>query len=101
MAFGPFLLLATLEGLVMAAVLALTAVGLSLVFGVMRVVNVAHGEFFMLGAVLAWFVAAAVPGPPAARLSSPPWSSPRSSSAPSPSPPTGWSCAASTTSPRR
>ena len=29
------------------------ALGLSLVFGVMRVVNVAHGEFFMLGAVLA------------------------------------------------
>jgi branched-chain amino acid transport system permease protein len=55
--FGPFLLLATLEGLVMAATLALTAVGLSLVFGVMRVVNVAHGEFFMLGAVTAWFVA--------------------------------------------
>ncbi len=39
----------------MAAVLALTALGLSLVFGVMRVVNVAHGEFFMLGAVLAWW----------------------------------------------
>ncbi|HMQ91983.1 MAG TPA: branched-chain amino acid ABC transporter permease [Amaricoccus sp.] len=65
MDFGPFLLLATMEGLVMAAVLALTAVGLSLVFGVMRVVNVAHGEFFMLGAVLAWFVTASVPGPPA------------------------------------
>ena len=64
MAFGPFLLLATLEGLVMAAVLALTAVGLSLVFGVMRVVNVAHGEFFMLGAVSAWFVTQALPGPP-------------------------------------
>jgi branched-chain amino acid transport system permease protein len=63
--FGPFLLLATLEGLVMAATLALTAVGLSLVFGVMRVVNVAHGEFFMVGAVVAWFVAQAVPGPPA------------------------------------
>jgi branched-chain amino acid transport system permease protein len=63
--FGPFLLLATLEGLVMAAVLALTAVGLSLVFGVMRVVNVAHGEFFMLGAVTAWFVAQALPGAPA------------------------------------
>lgn len=65
MDLGPFLLLASLEGLVMAAVLALTAVGLSLVFGVMRVVNVAHGEFFMLGAVVAWFVADAVPGPPA------------------------------------
>jgi len=53
MAFGPHLLLAVLEGLVSAAVLALTALGLSLVFGVMRIVNVAHGEFFMLGAVLA------------------------------------------------
>lgn len=56
MDFGPFLLLASLEGLVMAAVLALSAVGLSLVFGVMRVVNVAHGEFYMLGAVISWFV---------------------------------------------
>ena len=65
MDLGPFLLLATLEGLVTAAVLALTAVGLSLVFGVMRVVNVAHGEFFMLGAVTAWFVADWTPGPPA------------------------------------
>ncbi len=48
-----------------AAVLALTASGLSLVFGIMRVVNVAHGEFFMLGAVLAWFTSQWVPGPPA------------------------------------
>ena len=56
MDFGPYLILASLEGAVTAAVLALTAVGLSLVFGVMRVVNVAHGEFFMLGAVTAWYV---------------------------------------------
>jgi len=63
MAFGPFLLLALMEGMVTAAVLALAASGLSLVFGVMRVVNVAHGEFYMLGAVIAWFVAATVPGP--------------------------------------
>ena len=49
----------------MSAVLALTAVGLSLVFGVMRVVNVAHGEFFMLGAVGAWFVTYYLPLPPA------------------------------------
>lgn len=65
MAFGPHLLLATLEGLVMAAVLALMALGLSLVFGVMRVVNVAHGEFFMLGAVLAWYFSTLVTGHPA------------------------------------
>ncbi len=56
MEFGPYLFLASLEGLVQAAVLCLTALGLSLVFGVMRVVNVAHGEFYMLGAVLAWWV---------------------------------------------
>jgi branched-chain amino acid transport system permease protein len=64
MSFGPMLLLATLEGLVMAAVLALTALGLSLVFGVMRVVNVAHGEMFMLGAVVAWGVSTAFAGHP-------------------------------------
>ena len=65
MEFGPYLLLAALEGAVTAAVLALTAVGLSLVFGVMRVVNVAHGEFFMLGAVIGWWVATSVGGHPA------------------------------------
>ncbi|MBY8977852.1 branched-chain amino acid ABC transporter permease [Rhodobacteraceae bacterium NNCM2] len=64
MDFGPHLLLAMLEGAVGAAVLALTALGLSLVFGVMRVVNVAHGEFFMIGAVVAWFVASTLGGHP-------------------------------------
>lgn len=49
------LFLALLDGTVTAFVLALIALGLSLVFGVMRIVNVSHGEFFMLGAVLAWF----------------------------------------------
>ncbi len=56
MSFGAYLFLAVLEGTVSAFVLALTALGLSLVFGVMRVVNVAHGELFMLGAVIAWWV---------------------------------------------
>lgn len=65
MELGPYILLATLEGAVSAAVLTLTALGLSLVFGVMRVVNIAHGEFFMLGAVVAWYVAQAVAGHPA------------------------------------
>ncbi|RBI76901.1 branched-chain amino acid ABC transporter permease [Roseovarius sp. TE539] len=65
MDFGPYILLASLEGAVTAAVLALTAVGLSLVFGVMRVVNIAHGEFFMLGAVIAWWVAQSMGGHPA------------------------------------
>jgi len=55
---GAHLFLALLEGTVGALVLALTALGLSLVFGVMRIVNVAHGEFFMLGAIVTWYVAA-------------------------------------------
>jgi branched-chain amino acid transport system permease protein len=63
--FWPHLLLAALEGLVTAAVLSLTALGLALVFGVMRIVNVAHGEFFMLGAVFAWAVASWVGPHPA------------------------------------
>jgi len=49
------LVLALLEGTVSGLVFALTALGLSLVFGIMRIVNVAHGEFFMLGAVIAWY----------------------------------------------
>jgi len=64
--FGPYLFLALLEGTVTAFVLALTALGLSLVFGVMRIVNIAHGEFFMLGAVLAWWSASLIGGPPLA-----------------------------------
>ncbi|MCY4007263.1 MAG: branched-chain amino acid ABC transporter permease [Rhodobacteraceae bacterium] len=60
MDFGPHLFLAILEGAVTAAVISLTAVGLSLVFGIMRVVNVAHGEFFMLGAVVAWWIATSI-----------------------------------------
>ena len=62
MEFGPHLMLASLEGAVIASVLVLTAMGLSIVFGVMRVVNVAHGEFFMLGAVFAWYVTSLLSG---------------------------------------
>lgn len=64
MSFGPHLLLAVLEGMVTAAVLALTALGLSLVFGVMRIVNVAHGEFYMLGAISGWWLSRLAPDPP-------------------------------------
>ena len=63
MSFGAHFFLAVLEGTVSAFVLALTALGLSLVFGVMRVVNVAHGELFMLGAVIAWWVSQMVGDP--------------------------------------
>ena len=58
------IILALLEGAVGASVLALTALGLSLVFGVMRVINIAHGEQVMLGAILAWATAQMVGGGP-------------------------------------
>ncbi|HEY7576867.1 MAG TPA: branched-chain amino acid ABC transporter permease [Acetobacteraceae bacterium] len=41
-------------GFTTAMFLFLIASGLSLVFGVMRVINFAHGSFYMLGAYLAW-----------------------------------------------
>ena len=34
----------------------LIAAGLSLIFGVLRVLNFAHGSFYMVGAYLAWQV---------------------------------------------
>src|SRR5947207_6696163 len=44
-----------LNALLYAAVLFLIAGGLSLIFGVMRIVNLAHGSLYALGAyVMAW-----------------------------------------------
>ncbi|MGE5270838.1 MAG: branched-chain amino acid ABC transporter permease [Thiohalocapsa sp.] len=44
------LLIQTLNGIVTGMILALVASGLTLIFGIMDVVNFAHGELFMLGA---------------------------------------------------
>jgi len=44
------LLIQTLNGIVTGMILALIASGLTLIFGIMDVVNFAHGELFMLGA---------------------------------------------------
>src|SRR2546423_3998084 len=43
-------LIQTLNGVVNGLILALVASGLTLIFGIMDVVNFAHGELFMLGA---------------------------------------------------
>ena len=45
-----FLLLQAFIGLSLGAIYAMMASGLSLIFGLMRVVNFAHGSFYMLGA---------------------------------------------------
>ena len=45
-----YLLQLTLNGLALGLLYALIAVGLSLIFGVMEIINFAHGEFLMVGA---------------------------------------------------
>jgi branched-chain amino acid transport system permease protein len=61
--------LQVLNSLSYAAVLFLIAAGLSLIFGVMGIVNMAHGSFYALGAyVTAWSVAAAAAALPPAAL---------------------------------
>ncbi|HRK95429.1 MAG TPA: ABC transporter permease, partial [Rhodospirillales bacterium] len=57
-----FVVVQALTGLANAASLFLVAVGLSLVFGVTRIVNFAHGSFYMLGAYVAYTVAGAAGG---------------------------------------
>ena len=50
-----------LNSLLYASVLFLIAAGLSLIFGVMRIVNLAHGSLYAVGAyVTAWLVGAAI-----------------------------------------
>ena len=43
-----------LSGVANASSLFLIAAGLSLIFGVSRIVNFAHGSFYMLGAYIAY-----------------------------------------------
>lgn len=50
---------AALNGLVVGASLALVAAGLSLLFGVLGILNFAQGDFFMLGAYVAYYAVAA------------------------------------------
>ena len=52
------LIFITLTGLALAAMYFLLASGLSLIFGLMEVLNFAHGAFFTWGAYAAWWVIA-------------------------------------------
>ena len=51
-----YFIVQTLNGLFSAALLFLIASGLTLAFGVMRIVNIAHGSFYMLGVFVAYSV---------------------------------------------
>lgn len=48
------LLILAMNGLVWGLIIALIALGLSIIFGLLDIINVAHGDFFMVGTVFAW-----------------------------------------------
>ena len=54
MDFLGFLITQCLNALSQAALLFFLGVGLTLIFGIMRIVNFAHGAFFMLGAYVGY-----------------------------------------------
>jgi branched-chain amino acid transport system permease protein len=45
-----------LNGFVWGLIVALIALGLSIIFGLLDIINVAHGDFFMVGTVFAWTI---------------------------------------------
>jgi branched-chain amino acid transport system permease protein len=58
-----FLFIQFLNGLASASSLFLVASGLSIIFGVTRIVNFAHGAFYMIGAYLAFTLTQQLSGP--------------------------------------
>lgn len=50
------------NGVSLASLYLLASLGLALSFGIMRVINMAHGEMLMLGGYLAWLTLMVVPG---------------------------------------
>ena len=51
-----FLLQGVLNGVMLGLFYALVALGLSLIFGIMGIVNFAHGEMYMLGGYIAYYL---------------------------------------------
>ena len=45
------------SGVITGSIYALVALGLNLQYGLMRILNIAHGEFLMLGAFVTWVAA--------------------------------------------
>jgi branched-chain amino acid transport system permease protein len=50
-----------LHGLVWGTVIAFIALGLTIIFGIMDIVNFAHGEYYMLGAFMGYTVMSVIP----------------------------------------
>ncbi|MBC2900597.1 branched-chain amino acid ABC transporter permease [Streptomyces cupreus] len=61
--FGARLLQALIDGVQFGVIIAITAVGLSLIFGTIHLINFAHGEFVTIGATFAFFLNVSPTGP--------------------------------------
>ena len=53
---GQYMLNLLLNGLLIGVIYALMALGLTLIFSVLGIVSFAHGEFYMIGGYVAFFV---------------------------------------------
>jgi branched-chain amino acid transport system permease protein len=51
-----FILEQIINGIITGSVYALVAAGMTMIFGVLRAINFAHGEYYMLGTFAAWWV---------------------------------------------
>ena len=60
---GALLARLTVAGIKFGAIIAITAIGLSLIFGTTNLINFAHGELVTIGAMTAFFLNAATAGP--------------------------------------
>ncbi|RUX44078.1 branched-chain amino acid ABC transporter permease, partial [Mesorhizobium sp. M7A.F.Ca.US.014.04.1.1] len=48
-----------LNGLSIASVITLIAIGVTLIFGLTGIINFAHGEFLMIGGIVTWLAVSA------------------------------------------
>jgi len=53
---GSFVFEQVVNGVITGSMYALIAAGMTMIFGVLRAINFAHGEYYMLGTFAAWFV---------------------------------------------
>jgi len=53
---GSFVFEQVINGVITGSMYALIAAGMTMIFGVLRAINFAHGEYYMLGTFAAWYV---------------------------------------------
>ncbi|MDX1436847.1 MAG: hypothetical protein R3335_08555, partial [Anaerolineales bacterium] len=56
MDFYELLIQTLINGILIGAIYAVMTLGFSVIWGVMGVINLAHGEFLMVGAYLTWIL---------------------------------------------